>query len=167
MLMPIVFLSNGCASNKQLYKPINNFNLDRYLGTWYEIARMPSWFEKDLVRVTATYSLRPDGKVKVLNQGFKPAPSNKHKTAVGKAKFAADTVTGHLRVSFFGPFYADYVIIDLDTNYQYALVASNSYNYLWLLSRTPVLDSARVDMLLKKAEGMGFDIAKLYRVPQE
>jgi len=160
----------GCAvvtKEPPHFTPVSGFNLERYLGTWYEIARMPSWFEKDLVRVTATYSLRPDGKVDVLNAGYKPGIEGKKKSAHGKAKFAGDTFAGHLRVSFFGPFYADYIIVELDSSYRYALVTGDSYKYLWILSRTPQLDSASVNHLLEKAKTLGFDLSKLYMVPQE
>jgi apolipoprotein D and lipocalin family protein len=149
--------------NAPLFTPVIEFSLDRYLGTWYEIARMPVSFEKDLDHVTATYSLRKDGKVEVVNKGYKKGTE---KVARGKAKFAGSTDIGHLRVSFFGPFYADYIIIALDTNYTYAMVTSSSHKYLWILSRTPKLDQKILDGLLAKAKELGFDTRKLIMVEQ-
>ena len=148
----------------QIYKPVEQFEIDRYLGKWYEIARLPTWFEKDMTNVTATYSLMKNGKVKVENAGIK---NGKQKHAVGKAKIAQSAVIGHLKVAFFLWFYADYIIIDLDKeNYTYAMVAS-SREYLWILCREPKLDATILDSLVNKAEKMGFDIGKLYYTPQE
>ena len=146
--------------------PVSGFDLDRYLGKWYEIARLPIRFEKKLINVTATYSLRKDGKVKVINEGYKETKTGKHKIAVGKAKFKASPDRGYLRVSFFGPFYGDYVIIELDPEYKYAMVAS-SRKYLWILSREPKMDSVVLERLVKKAEELGFDTSRLYFTPQD
>jgi apolipoprotein D and lipocalin family protein len=107
-------------------EPVKNFDLSRYLGTWYEIARLPASFEKNLIHVTANYSLKNNGKVKVLNEGD-DANTQKHKKAVGKAKIAQTPDVGYLRVSFFGPFYADYIILALDNDYRYAMVASSMH----------------------------------------
>jgi len=149
------------------FPPVEGFELQRYLGTWYEIARMPNWFERDLVNVTATYSPRDDGKITVLNQGYKPGQDGKRKQARGRAKFAGDPATGHLKVSFFGPFYANYIIIDLDkADYQYALVAGSKHKFLWILSRTPQMDEALYNRLVAYATELGFDPEKLYKVPQ-
>jgi len=147
-------------------EPVSGFDLNRYLGKWYEIARLPTWFERDLVNVTATYSLRSDGKVKVVNEGYKRTRSGKHKVAVGKAKFAKSPDKGYLKVSFFGPFYADYIIVELDPEYQYAIVAS-SRKYLWILSREPKMDSTVLDKLVKRAQELGFDTSRLYFTPQD
>jgi apolipoprotein D and lipocalin family protein len=160
-----LFFLSGCTGEKEPpYAPVTGFALQQYLGKWYEIARLPNRFEKDLVNVTATYSLRDDGKVRVQNEGDKP--DGKHKMAIGKAKLAGKSGEGYLRVSFFGPFYADYVVVALDKeNYQYALVASSD-KYLWVLSRTPQLDENIYQQLLQKARELGFDTSKLYVVPQ-
>lgn len=160
----LLFLS-GCAGKKEPpYASVTGFELQKYLGRWYEIARLPNRFEKDLVNVTATYTLRDDGKVRVQNEGY--MPEGKHKIAIGKAKMAGKSGEGYLRVSFFGPFYADYVIVALDKeHYQYALVASSD-KYLWILSRTPQLDINVYEKLLQKARELGFDTSKLYVVPQ-
>ncbi len=147
-------------------KPVQDFEIDRYLGKWYEIARLPNWFEKDLVRVTATYEILQNGKVKVINEGYNPK-KKKYSKAEGKAKFARSEHIGHLKVSFFGPFYADYKIIALDRKeYNYALVASSS-KYLWILSRTPQLDNNTTNMLVDKAKSFGFDVGNLYFTPQD
>lgn len=145
-------------------EPVAGFNLKKYLGTWYEIARMPVRFENNLNRVTATYSLRSDGKVKVENEGV-DTKSQKRKRAIGKAKFAGSTDTGYLKVSFFGPFYADYVILELDQDYRYAMVAS-SRKYLWILSRMPALDQNILVALTEKAKSLGFETERLYFTPQ-
>jgi apolipoprotein D and lipocalin family protein len=150
-----------------MYKPVSGFDLQKYLGTWYEIARMPASFEMDLVAVTATYSLQDDGMVKVVNQGHKKALEGKKSIATGKAKFAGAKDIGHLKVSFFLWFYADYIIVNLDKdNYQYALVAS-SPKYLWILSRKPALDKGILDTLLDHAKSLGYDTSKLIMTPQE
>jgi lipocalin len=149
-----------------MFTPVDSFELSKYLGTWYEIARMPAPFEKDLVGVTATYSMRDDGKVNVLNQGYKNSKDGKKSVALGKAKFAGDPTKGHLKVSFFLFFYGDYIIIDLDKdNYQYALVLSPP-SYAWILCRNPTLDKAVIDRLIQKAKGLGYDTSKLIMVPQ-
>jgi apolipoprotein D and lipocalin family protein len=149
-----------------MFTPVDSFELAKYLGTWYEIARMPAPFEKALVGVTATYSMRTDGKVSVLNQGYKNTKDGKKSIARGKAKFAGDLAKGHLKVSFFWIFYGDYIIVDLDReNYRYALVVSPP-KYAWILSRKPMLDKAILDRLIEKVKGLGYDTSKLIMVPQ-
>jgi apolipoprotein D and lipocalin family protein len=162
--MTAMIFSHAFANSSPAFTPVTGFSLDRYLGVWYEIARMPVSFEKDLDRVTATYTLRKDGKVEVLNQGYR---NGKKKVAHGRAKFAGSPTVGHLRVSFFGPFFADYIILSLDENYTYAMVTSSSTKYLWILSRTPKLDQKILDSLLAKATELGFDTGKLIMVEQE
>jgi len=145
------------------FKPMGGFSLERYLGTWYEIARFPHSFEKGLDNVTASYSLRSDGLVRVLNTGFE---GDKLKTAEGKAKLAGAADTGHLKVSFFWMFYADYIIVDLDPEYQWVLIAGGSTDYLWILSRTPQLTVEIVERLKTKAAELGFDLSRLIMVDQ-
>jgi apolipoprotein D and lipocalin family protein len=150
------------AGDKPLV-PVANFDLTRYVGVWHEIARLPAWFEKNLDSVTATYSLRSDGKVRVVNEGSR---GGKHSRSVGRAKFAGRSDVGALRVSFFGPFFGDYKIIDLDSaHYAWALVASDR-KFLWILSRTPTLDPAVVHKLAGHAAELGFDTGKLYFTKQ-
>jgi apolipoprotein D and lipocalin family protein len=146
---------------------IKNFDLNRYLGKWYEIARFPHSFEKGLVGCTATYSLLPDGMVRVENAGYMNTLDGEYKTAVGKAKFAGDPKEGHLKVSFFLFFYADYFIMDMNPDYQWALIGSKSDNYLWILSRTPQIEDATYNLILDKARSLGYDLTPLYKVPQK
>jgi apolipoprotein D and lipocalin family protein len=162
-----VTFSPAASSSSPVFPPVKGFALEKYLGTWFEIARMPVSFEKDLVKVTATYELLKNGKVSVLNQGTKKA-TGKKQSARGKAKFAGSPDVGHLKVSFFGPFYADYIVVALDTaSYQYAMVASKGFKYLWILSRTPKLDKGIIDNLIARARELGFDDKKLIWVEQE
>lgn len=157
LLAGIVFIGGTVMANN--LKAVTPFSVKRYLGTWYEIARLPAWFEEGMTQVTATYTLKKNGTVKVENAGIR---NGKPKKAIGKAKLSTDNNHGNLKVSFFLWFYADYTIIALDTlTYQYALVASSS-KYLWILSRTPQLDKEIVDALVKKASEMGFDSSKLH-----
>lgn len=176
--MRLIFLSSillsltnmGCRSNSKLeYKTIENFNLEKYLGRWYEIARLDHSFERGLQAVTALYSLREDGMVKVENSGRQGSPSGILKVAYGKAKLGAPDDTtrpGYLRVSFFLSFYAPYYIVALDDDYSYSLVLSKGKKYLWILSRTPTLPPDVLNLLLKKAEDLGFDTSKLIFVDQ-
>ena len=151
----------ACVSIPKGLQPVEGFDLGRYLGTWHEIARLDHSFERGLIHVTAEYSLRADGGVKVLNKGF-DARSNKWKEAEGRAYFTGDKGTGSLKVSFFRPFYGGYHIIELDKeNYQYALVAGPSKAYLWILARTPELPPAAVKDLVSKAASLGFAADKL------
>ncbi len=142
------------------------FELNKYLGTWYEIARFDHSFEHGLQGVTANYTLRKDGKIKVTNQGYKNSLRGKLKTAVGKAKSSPDAIQRKLQVSFFLNFYAPYNILELDSNYQYALIGSNSSNYLWILCRTPQMDVGIYNILTEKAKSRGYDVSKLIKVMQ-
>jgi apolipoprotein D and lipocalin family protein len=143
------------------------FELNKYLGTWYEVARFDHPFERGLQGVTATYSLKPDGKIKVLNQGYKNSLKGKLSIAVGKAKLTNPKTPRNLLVSFFWIFYAPYNILEIDPDYQYALIGSNSYKYLWILSRTPQMDEKTYNMLLDKAKARGYDTRKLIKVLQQ
>ncbi|HSL62798.1 MAG TPA: lipocalin family protein [Desulfotignum sp.] len=154
----------GCAGIPENITPVDNFSLERYLGTWYEIARLDHSFERGLTHVTADYSLRDDGAVRVLNRGYS-AGSDVWKQAEGKAYFVKGPDYGHLKVSFFGPFYGSYIVFELDRdNYQYALVCGPSRSYLWLLARTPVLEENIKRSLIEKAEAAGFETSKLIYV---
>ena len=154
----------GASSMIDNLTPVSPFELSKYLGQWYEIARLPTWFEKDMSNVTANYSLRKDGKVKVENSGLK---KGKFETAVGKAKVVESPNIGYLKVSFFGPFYADYKVFVLDTaNYQYAMVAS-SYKYLWILCRQPTMEKRQMNDLVAEAQRRGFDTKQLIFTSQE
>jgi apolipoprotein D and lipocalin family protein len=143
---------------------VAGFDLQRYLGTWYEIARLPHSFERDLQQVTATYSLRDDGKIKVLNRGYN-TKKEEWKEAEGKAWIPDPAKPAHLRVSFFWIFAADYKVIALDTvEYQYAMVTSSSKAYFWILARQPQLDARVYDQLLACAHQQGFNLSQLIKV---
>jgi len=166
VLFFIILLVQACSTTGKPdgVVPIANFEINRYLGTWYEIARLDHKFERGLEQVTATYSLNKDGTVKVTNKGF-AVKNAEWQEAVGKAQFVRSTSEGHLKVSFFGPFYGSYIVFALDNiDYRYALVSGPDKSYLWVLSRTPSLDTDVYNALLLKAEEAGFDTSKLIKV---
>lgn len=146
---------------------VKELDLNRYLGTWYEIARFPHSFEKNLVGVTATYSLRDDGKIKVLNQGYKNTLDGELSVAEGKAKIPNKLEPAKLKVSFFWIFYGDYNVLELDENYQYVMIGSSTDKYFWILSRTPQMAPATYEMLLEKARKRGYNLDKLEKVLQK
>lgn len=149
-------------------KTVKKFDLERYLGEWYEIARNPHSFEKDLVGVTATYSMRDDGKIRVINQGYKHSLDGEISVAEGKAKIPDPSIPGKLKVSFFWIFYADYLVLELDEeNYEWAVVGSRSPKYLWILCRKPQMDEITYKQLIQKLEKRGYDTTKLIRVKQK
>ncbi|HBV40917.1 MAG TPA: hypothetical protein DEF05_14860 [Erwinia sp.] len=146
--------------------PIEGFNADLYLGSWYEIARLDHRFERGLDHVTATYSKRDDGGLKVVNRGFN-VKKQRWQESIGKAYFTGSPSQAALKVSFFGPFYGGYNVIALDKDYQHALVCGPNRNYLWILSRTPQLDDKVKEELTAKARQAGFDVNKLIWVKQD
>lgn len=155
------------SSNKIDLTTVKQVDLNRYMGTWYEIARFDHSFERGLVGVTATYTLLPDNKIRVINKGYKNTLSGKESVAKGKAKVPDPNEPGKLKVSFFLWFYADYYILELDEeNYSYALIGSSSDKYLWILSRTPILPESTLNRLLEKARKRGYDTDNLIFVPQ-
>lgn len=164
----IVFSLGGCAAmaTKPELKTVERVDLQKYLGTWYEIATIPAWFEKNLVGVTANYSLRPDGKIKVLNQGYKKTLAGEMKQAVGRAWVADGKNNSKLKVSFFLWFAGDYWIIELDPQYHYAVVGEPSRQYLWVLCRSPHMDETLYQSIIRRAEGWGYDIQKVRRTLQ-
>jgi len=162
-----IMLLFGCLGTPESVKPVTGFDANKYLGKWYEIARLDHSFERGLEQVSAEYSLREDGGIKVLNRGFK-TESKKWKVAEGKAFFVGKKNIGHLKVSFFGPFYGSYVVFDLDKeNYQYAFVCGSNTSYLWFLSRTPTVDDKRKEKFINQAKTLGFDTDALIWVKQE
>ena len=156
----IILELSSCKTIPQKATAVKDFDVNRYLGKWYEIARMDYVFEKNLNQVTAEYSLKDDGNIKVLNKGFN-FKSKKWKSSEGKAKFRDDQKTGALKVSFFGPFYSGYNIIAIDDDYKYALVAGKNLDYLWILSRTTTLPDAIRKDYLRRADNIGYDTSKL------
>ena len=157
----------GCLGGPKNVRPVENFELERYLGKWYEIARLDHSFERGLENVTAQYSLREDGGIDVVNRGYSPE-QGECVEARGKAYFVDNPTKGHLKVTFFGPFYGSYVIFELDkTNYQYSFVAGPNYSYLWLLSRTPTVSDKLMARFVDRSETLGFDTAELIKVPHK
>jgi apolipoprotein D and lipocalin family protein len=160
------WILTGCVSVPKGVKPVQPFNADRYLGRWYEIARLDHSFERGLTRVTAEYSKRADGGIKVLNRGY-AEKKQQWKSAEGKAYFVNQPDEGFLKVSFFGPFYGSYVILDLDQkDYQYSVVCGPNKSYLWILARKPQIDPELKQQLVSRAAALGFDTSKLIFVEQ-
>ena len=154
----------GCTKIPSGLEPVSGFDSDRYLGKWYEIARLDHSFERDLSNVSAEYTRGENGYIKVLNRGYNEK-SGKWKQIEGKARFSGEDSVGSLKVSFFGPFYGGYHVIALDReNYRYAMVAGPSRSYLWILSRTSELDPQIYSGLTRKAAEMGFNTDKLIKV---
>ena len=150
----------GCETTSDI-AAVQPFEPDRYMGTWYEIARLPQYFERDLDEVKAEYTLNNDGTIKVVNSGVKDGEPT---SITGKAKLKdpdADPQTGELRVSFFWPFYSDYRVIELAPDYSYAVVTAGSRDYLWVLARKPTMDKAQLDGILERAKANGFETDKL------
>ena len=161
MALVAMFFS-ACDATEIDNSTVKSVDLNRYLGSWYEIAKYDHVFERGLDYAMANYTLRDDGKIDVLNTGIK---DGRAKDAKGIAK--TTNIPGLLKVSFFGPFYSDYRIMMLDTNYQYVLVGGSNDKYLWILSRTPQLDDATKTLILAEANRRGYDTSKLIWVKQQ
>lgn len=162
----VATMLTGCVGMPDGVTPVEPFDLERYLGRWYEIARLDHSFERGLSKVSAEYTLREDGSVRVINRGYSEA-EGKWKEAEGKARFVRNPTEGFLKVSFFGPFYASYIIFNLNQeHYRYALISGPDTSYLWILSRQPTLERETVDMLIEKARQAGFDTSGLIFVEQ-
>ncbi len=165
--LSVGLLLAGCLTQASWIGSLPHQNIDvaRYLGTWYEIARIPNWFEGDLVGVTATYALKPDGHVEVRNAGYDHVLTGDKKTEIGDAWIPDPKETGQLKVSFFWPFSGDYVVLYRDEDYQVAMVGSGK-DLLWILCRKPSLSEATYKKLINKAEKLGFDVSRLQKVTQ-
>ncbi len=162
----LAFTQLSCVRLPDNIQPVDDFDLDRYLGQWYEIARLDHSFERGMQKVTATYEPRDDGGIRVINRGF-VTEKQAWKTAEGKAYFVEGEDSGFLKVSFFGPFYGSYVVFKLDQeNYQWAYITSYNRDYLWLLSRTPNISDERREDFLSTARHLGFDTQSLIFVEQ-
>ncbi|UEG51928.1 lipocalin family protein [Mucilaginibacter daejeonensis] len=157
---------SSCVSIPKGAKAVRPFNRSKYLGKWYEIARMDFKFEKGLQQVTAEYSLKDENVIKVVNRGFDPK-KQEWKESVGKAKLVGDSDDARLKVSFFGPFYAGYNVIEIDLEYRYAMVAGNNTKYLWLLSREPTMPKEVIDRYLEQAKTLGFKTEELVWTKQD
>ncbi len=157
---------NNCTGIPKGVTPVKEVKTEKYLGKWYEIARFDHSFEKGLSKVSAEYSLLDDGGLKVVNRGYKAAES-KWSEAEGKAYFMGNDGKGHLKVSFFGPFYSSYVVFGLDDkDYQWSYVTGYNKDYLWFLSRTPTVSAEQKKAFIEKAKGLGYDTDKLIFVEQ-
>ena len=160
------FILASCAGLPDNAKAVSGFELDKYMGKWYEIARLDHRFERGLEQVSATYSIKDDGSVRVDNRGLS-SESKEWSDAEGKAKFYGDSSIGHLEVSFFGPFYGSYLIFDLDKdNYQYSFV-TGSEDTLWFLSRTPTVSDELKEKFINDAQALGYNTEELIFVNQE
>ncbi|MGO4999907.1 lipocalin family protein [Oceanisphaera sp. W20_SRM_FM3] len=165
VLALLAVLLTGCTGKPEGVTPVTNFDAQRYLGTWYEIARLDHSFERGLEQVAAEYKMRDDGGIRVLNRGV-DASSGEPKEAEGKAYFVNNPSEAHLKVSFFGPFYGSYVVFELDDAYQYAFVAGYNHDYLWLLARTPTISPELKAQFEAKAKALGFATEQLIWVKQ-
>ena len=160
IISSIAAVMTGCVSTSDI-AAVRNFEPDRYMGTWYEIARLPQYFERDMDEVRAQYTLEPDGSIRVVNSGVR---DGEPQSITGTAKLkhpGAKPLTGELRVTFFWPFYADYRIIELAPDYSYAVVTAGSRDYFWILSRSPTMEKEQLDAILNRAKALGFDLGTL------
>lgn len=165
ILSLIAFLT-GCTGIPEGITPVKPFAVDRYLGKWYEIARLDHRFERGLTHITAEYSLNADGSIRVINSGYS-SETGERRQAEGKARLVRESDEGYLKVSFFGPFYGAYIVFELDQkNYQYAFISGNDRDYLWLLARTPTVSKEIKEDFIKKAQLLGFDTESLIYVDQ-
>ena len=164
-LITTVLLMAGCTGLPEGITPVSGFDQQRYLGTWYEIARLDHSFEEGLSQVTADYRLNDDGSIKVINRGYN-AEEGEWQEAEGRAVFVEDSDVGHLKVSFFGPFYASYVVFELDSQYTTAYITGYNRDYLWLMSRTPEVSDEVLENFKARAKAEGFDLSELIVVEQ-
>ena len=165
ILICIMFLFTACSSKNPPLQTVEKVDLERYLGTWYEIARYEHFFEKDCKNVSANYSIMNEETIKVINKCTK-IQTNEKKEAIGRA-YAIDETNSKLKVSFFRPFYGDYWVLILDENYEYVVVGTPNREYLWILARDKKLPLKIQNDILEKLPSLGFDISKLLWTMQE
>jgi apolipoprotein D and lipocalin family protein len=165
----LFLLMSSCkGQNTMMDKTVvKELELEKFLGKWHELYRYDHSFERGLVGVTAEYSMRKDGKIKVVNSGFKETLSGERSEAIGKAKIPNRDFPSKLKVSFFWVFYGDYFVLELDDDYQWAIVGSSSDKYLWILSRTPQIDESLKDELFQRLTQRAYDVDKLIKVEQK
>jgi apolipoprotein D and lipocalin family protein len=166
LLLLVAGLLAGCAQIPDGVEAVDSFDAGRYLGRWYEVARLDHRFERGLDNVTATYTARPDGGIDVLNRGYDRA-KGEWREAQGKARFVGPRDRAMLEVSFFGPFYGGYNVVDLDPDYQLSLVVGPSRDYLWVLSRQPDPPREAVERVVRRAAELGFDTDALIYVQHD
>jgi apolipoprotein D and lipocalin family protein len=165
-LMMFLVVAPNHAGDREPLETVDSVDLDRYLGRWYEIASYPAWFQKNCTAVTADYALREDGLIEVVNSCRKGSLDGKLKQSKGRAKVVDETTNARLKVSFFGPFWGPYWIIDLDPDYQWAVVGGPDRKYLWILSRTPQMDETLYQEILSRLPDRGYDSERLHRTLQ-
>lgn len=165
LIVTTLLLLAGCTGLPEGIEPVTGFDKERYLGTWYDIARLDHSFEKGLSNVTAEYSLNEDGSIRVINRGYN-AEDGEWEEAEGRAVFVGDSDVAHLKVSFFGPFYGSYVVFGLDEDYSTAYLTGYNRDYLWLMSRTPEVSDDVLEAFRKRAEAEGFELGELIVVEQ-
>lgn len=162
----LLFLTlSACVGTPDGIVPVGEFASEKYLGTWYEIARIDNRFERNMDNVTATYSLKDNGDIDVLNRGYN-TKKDKWVEANGTAKFVGDTDTAHLKVSFFGPFYASYIVFDLGEDYEHSFVTGNDREFLWFLARDPTVSPELKNRFLARITELGFETDQLIWVDQ-
>lgn len=166
-LILIVMTALSCGKKYEPLEVVDSLDIKKYAGTWYEIARLPNSFEKGLVCVSATYTLREDGKIKVFNKGHLEDDKAGTKEITGVAWIPDASTPAKLKVRFFWPFAGKYWVLALDNNYRYALVGDPSRKFLWILSRTKVLPEEIIEDLLHLAENNGFNVSAVIRVDQD
>ena len=159
----ILLFTSACTGLPNGVKPVRDFNLKGYLGTWYEIGRLDHSFERGLEKVSAEYSLAEDGSIKVVNRGYSTIKNN-WSEAVGRAVPVGDPDIAHLKVSFFGPFYGSYCVFELDPGGQYAFVSGANHGYLWLLARKPVVSDKVWNKFIERGTELGFKMDEIIRV---
>jgi apolipoprotein D and lipocalin family protein len=168
----VVALLSGCATTTtaRLHLPpletVAHVDLGRYLGTWYEIASFPQSFQRGCTASTASYAKRSDGQIDVVNRCRQDSIDGPEKSAHGRARVVDKSSNAKLEVSFFRPFWGDYWIIELGSDYEYAVVGHPSRDYLWILSRTPSMDSRLYEAILARLAAAGYDTGRLTRTPQ-
>lgn len=155
----------GCVRLPTGVEPVSPFDAERYLGTWYEVARLDHGFERGLSQVTAEYKQAADGSISVINRGCN-AEEKQWDQAEGTARFVDDDNTGYLKVSFFGPFYGTYAVFGLDADYRHAYVSGPNHDYLWLLARDPNPDAEVKEAFVEEARERGFAVEELIWVEQ-
>ena len=170
LLGPLALAGCATTTTERLRLPplvtVPHVDLDRYLGTWYDIASFPQRFQRGCTATTATYTKRPDGQIDVLNRCRRGSLDGKETSARGRARVVDPATNAKLEVSFFRPFWGDYWIIDLGSNYEYAVVGHPSRDYLWILSRTPTMDGSVYDGIIKRLVAQGYEVQKLNRTLQ-
>lgn len=165
-ILGLMFLNSCSTKIPAGATAVQNFNSEKYLGKWYEIARFDYRFEKNLENVTAEYSKKSNGKIEVKNRGFNYV-KNEWKEAIGEAKFVNQPTEARLKVSFFKPIWSGYNVIDLDENYKYALIAGDNLNYLWILSREKTIPESYRQRFVAKAKALGYNTDELIWVKHD